>query len=193
MSFASLPSSACWQHGDIQTGFEASFFRPDGAGWLLSGSTSGIEDGVAWTVDYELAVDDRWHTTLAVVRNRTVDGTRSVRLESAGDGAWLVDGKPAPQLDGCVDVDLESSAMTNTLPVHRFALAVGAKADAPAVYVRATDLRIERLEQVYTRIDDERGLQRFDYLSVDADFRCVLRYDESGLVLDYPDIAVRFA
>jgi hypothetical protein len=36
-----------------------------------------------------------------------------VTLRADGDGSWVVDGRPAPQLDGCLDVDLESSSMTN--------------------------------------------------------------------------------
>jgi hypothetical protein len=37
--------------------------------------------------------------------------------------------------------------MTNALPVHRIALPAGAPADAPAAYVRAAGLAVERLEQ----------------------------------------------
>jgi hypothetical protein len=40
-------------------------------------------------------------------------------------------------LDGCLDADLESSAMTNAMPVRRLGLAVAARAAAPAAYFRA--------------------------------------------------------
>jgi len=53
--------------------------------------------------------------------------------------------------------------MTNALPVHRAGLLVGGRAAAPAVYVRALDLAVERLEQTYTRITDETSHQRYDY------------------------------
>jgi uncharacterized protein len=46
-------------------------------------------------------------------------GVRSTVLEADGHGQWKVDGEAAPQLDGCLDVDLEASAFTNALPVHR--------------------------------------------------------------------------
>jgi uncharacterized protein len=36
-------------------------------------------------------------------------------------------------------------------PARRLELAVGRHADAPAAYVRAEDLRVERLEQRYLR------------------------------------------
>jgi len=75
--------------------------------------------------------------------------------------------------------------------VHRLALATGARAETPAAYVRALDLRAERLEQSYTRLPDEAGQQRYRYAAPAFSFTCTLGYDESGLVLDYPGIAVR--
>ncbi len=53
---------------------------------------------------------------------------------------WRIDGRPSPHLDGCRDVDLESSALTNALPVHGLGLHVGQGAEAPAACVRALDL-----------------------------------------------------
>lgn len=38
---------------------------------------------------------------------------------------------------GCLDVDLELSALMNALPVRRMELGTGQRAAAPAVYVRA--------------------------------------------------------
>jgi hypothetical protein len=102
-----------------------------------------------------------------------------------------VDGKPARRLDGCLDVDLEASAMTNALPVRRLSLPVAAAAAAPAAYVRATGLMVERLEQTYLRTTDEAACQRYDYAAPAFGFGARLVYDESGLVLDYPGIAVR--
>ena len=77
------------------------------------------------------------------------------------------------------------------MPVHRLELGVGARADAPAAYVRAVDVRVERLEQEYRRIEDDGPHRRYDYRSPVFDFACDLVYDASGLVLDYPGIATR--
>jgi len=104
-----------------------------------------------------------------------------------------VDGNDAPHLSGCLDVDLESSAMTNALPVHRLNLQVDAHAAAPAAYVRARDLSVERLEQDYLRTSDENPHQRYDYSAPAFGVRCTLIYDESGLPLAYPGIAIRAA
>ena len=78
--------------------------------------------------------------------------------------------------------------MTNALPVRRLGLPVAA---AAAAYVRAGRLAVERLEQTYSRTTDEAACQRYDYAAPAFGFGARLVYDESGLVLDYPGIAVR--
>ena len=136
-------------------------------------------------------MDAAWLTREARVTTRTASGPRQAELVSDGAGHWLVDGRPAAHLDGCLDIDLESSALTNTLPVHRLELAPGSGAEPPAAYVRAPDLRAERLEQIYARLPDEARQQRYRYAAPAFGFTCTLGYDESGLILDYPGIAVR--
>jgi hypothetical protein len=81
--------------------------------------------------------------------------------------------------------------MTNALPVHRMGLQPGARAPAPAAYIRAAGLGVERLEQEYLRIADENPRPLYDYTAAAFNFTARLVYDESGLVLDYPGIAVR--
>jgi len=189
--FLRPPGTACWQHTRARSGFEVAYFQAHQGGWLIDGTTAAIEDGQTWVVTYSIVVDAAWLTRSARVATRTAAGSRETMLESDGAGHWLVDGDPAPHLDGCLDVDLESSAMTNTMPVHRLGLTLGARAAAPAAYVRALGLSAERLEQSYTRMADEGGRQRYDYAAPAFDFTSRLVYDESGLVVDYPGIARR--
>jgi uncharacterized protein len=190
MSLLPPPSSATWLHRDARTGFEVVYFSDPDNGHHIEGITTADEDDHAWIVAYEIDVAADWRTRGAGITTRTVDGTRSTDLE-LDEGRWRVDGVPVPKLDGCLDVDLESSAMTNAFPVHRMSLDVGQSSAAPAAYVRALDLSVERLEQTYTRLPDEDGREVYDYESPGHDFSCRLVFDGSGLVLDYPGIAVR--
>ncbi len=183
--------SACWQHRGARSGFEVAYFTAREHGWLVDGTTTAIEDAQSWVVTYRIEVDAAWATRSAHITARTAGGSRETLLESDGAGRWLVDGGPAPQLDGCLDVDLESSAMTNTLPVHRLGLRPGARADVPAAYVRALSPVAERLDQVYRRVPDEAAHRRYDYAAPAFGFTACLAYDDSGLVVDYPGIAVR--
>lgn len=191
MTFDPLPRCAAWLHHEARSGFEVVYCSPAADGWRLEGRTAAVEAGVGWTVDYDIVVDARWATRRATVSTRSAAGTRSVTLEADGGGRWTVDGAAAPALTGCRDVDLEASACTNTLPVHRMQLAADARTSAPAVYVRAIDATVERLQQTYTRRPGPGLPARFGYTAPAFDFECELTYDRSGLVLDYPGIAVR--
>jgi hypothetical protein len=190
VTFAEPPASAAWRHVDAREGFEVVFIRREAGGFAIDGRTSAVE-GEAWAVAYTIAVDEAWRTRSARVSSLWAGGRREASIEADCAGGWRVDGEAAPGLDGCLDVDLEASAFTNAFPVHRLGLAVGESADAPAAYVRAPDPDVERLEQRYTRIEDEGPHRRFDYEGPAFGFRAVLVYDESGLVLDYPGIAQR--
>jgi hypothetical protein len=191
MPFLPPPTSAAWSHQAARSGFEVVYLEPLDSGHLLTGVTAAVEGRQPWIVDYEILVDADWRTRSARVNGRSNTGPRTRMLESDGQGRWHIDGEAAPHLDGCLDVDLESSALTNALPVHRLALSIGAAAQAPAVYVRALGLGVERLEQRYTRTSDQDGHQSYDYAAPVFDFSCQLVYDETGLVLAYPGIAIR--
>ncbi len=191
MSFLPPPVTACWLHREARSGFEVAYFRSQEGGWAVDGTTAAVEDTQTWIVTYSIRLDAGWATRSARIIARTAAGLRETLLEVDHTGRWLVDGDPAPHLDGCRDVDLESSAMTNALPVHRLGLAAARQADAPAAYVRALDLSVDRLEQTYRRIADEGARQRYEYAAPAFDFTSCLVYDESGLVLDYPGVARR--
>jgi uncharacterized protein len=177
---------AAWRHIEARDGFEV--VHVDGR--VFEGSTSAVEEGEAWAVRYVLELAPDGSTRRARVSGL---GGAEVLLEGDGAGGWRANGEPAPRLDGLLDVDLESSALTNAFPVRRLGLAVGEAADAPAAYVRAHDLSVERLEQRYRRLPDGDRGQRYHYVSPAFGFECELAYDEAGLVLDYPGIAVRIA
>jgi uncharacterized protein len=77
-------------------------------------------------------------------------------LRPSGEGRLTVDGESASHLDGLLDVDLEASACTNTLPIHRLSLPRGEVTEAPAAYVRALDPSVTRLDQTCRPLDDRR-------------------------------------
>lgn len=186
-----FPTTAAWRHRDARAGFEVVFLEPRDDDLLIDGCTTGVEDSTPWVVGYAITLDPAGRTRRARITNRTPSGAAHVLLETDGAGRWTVDGEPARHLDGCLDVDLESSALTNAFPVRRMRLPLGADADAPAAYVRVVDLAVERLEQRYVRVADSDGRECYDYTAPAFDFAARLVYESDGLVHDYPGIAVR--
>ena len=193
MPFRDSPAFAAWRHHHARAGFEVVFLHFDDSGRRVEGATTAVEEGEAWVVRYCIRLADDWTTRSARVVGQSAAGVREATLEADGAGRWRVNGVAAPALDGCLDVDLESSTLTNAFPVHRLGLETGEQAEAPAAYARAGDLTIERLEQRYERLEDDNDRQRYSYSAPRFEFNCELLYDTYGLVLDYPSIAVRAA
>jgi hypothetical protein len=193
MRFQFPPRSAAWRHHEARDGFEVTFVHRHEDGYRVEGATSAVEDGEAWSVRYVIELASDWATRSARLEGRSGLGSHELRLDADGSGRWRIDGAAAPHLDGCLDVDLEASAFTNALPVHRLGLELGQHADVPAAYVRALDLTVERLDQGYTRVDAGADRERYDYCAPAFAYECRLSYDDYGLLLDYPGIAVRVA
>ena len=192
MTFAPLPATACWQHRGARSGFEVAYFRAEPGGCRIDGTTTAVEDAQTWIVTYSIQLDAAWLTRDARIAARTASGLRETVLACDGEGRWRIDGHRADYLDGCLDIDLESSALTNTLPVHRLELAAGARAETPAAYIRAFDLSAERLEQsLCAAARRNRAASATAIPLLPSTSPGTLVYDQSGLVLDYPGIAVR--
>jgi uncharacterized protein len=187
-----LPSQIAWRHVGAREGFEVTFVAEVDGGLCFTGTMSALEGTHAWAVSYQVTVDPMsWTTRSARVRAHSHVGERALEVTTDGAGSWRLDGRPAPHLDGCLDIDLESSVLTNAFPVRRLGLASGQGADAPGAYVRAEDLCVERLEQRYVRLGHQGRC--FAYAAPAFEFTCVLAYDDAGLLLDYPGLAVRAA
>ncbi|WP_223624409.1 putative glycolipid-binding domain-containing protein [Microbacterium sp. EST19A] len=191
MRLSPLPPEASWTHRGVRDGFEVVFLRSAGDGHRLVGHTTANEESVLWSVGYDVTLDAAWRTVAVHATTLTAAGGREVALTRDAADRWVVDGEPRPDLDGCADVDFESSAVTNTFPIHRLDLVEGKAFDVSSAFVRADDLRVERLDQTYTLIArSDEGLT-LHYESPTFEFVCDLIYDGAGLIVDYPGIAVR--
>src|ERR1700748_2646996 len=106
----------------------------DEDGWTADGAMVAVFDGRAVRLTYRLQVDVAG-ATRALDLSDSVGGA-SLGLRGDGHGRWSdVDGAPVPDLDGCIDVDISTTPLTNTLPVRRLRLAPGESADIQVAYV----------------------------------------------------------
>jgi ketosteroid isomerase-like protein len=184
---------ATWRHLDARDGFEIASLRSLGDGHRLTGHTSAVEDGTAWSVGYVIDVDAHWRTVRADLTELSAGRHTTMTIESDRAGHWLVDGTPAPSVAGCIDIDLESSALTNTIFLHRTRPTSPHPHHAPAAFVRCAPLRVERVDQTYRPTGPDRSTITYRYRSPAYDTDIELHFDRHGLVLDYPGLATRHA
>lgn len=116
---------------------------------------------------------------------------RRVSFEVGADGIWSVDGEPADALRGCLDIDVAATPFTNTLPIKRLGLEVGASASFDVVWVGVPDVAVERGRQRYTRLPGDG--RRYEYVSLSGTLgpSHVLTCDDNDLVIDYERFARR--
>lgn len=127
----------------------------------------------------DVEVDAAWRTRRAEV---AADGS-SRRLTSDAAGTWWLDGAGAPDLVGAIDVDVEASPLTNTLPIRRLQASATDDAEVTAAWVRVPGRAVEPLVQRYTQV----GPQAWRYRSASG-FEANLTVDEHGLVERYGDV-----
>jgi hypothetical protein len=172
---------AMWQRTDA-LGLEYCTLatRPDGA--TLSGTVLAAPDDVPMRLVYAVRCDDAWRTTTAAIDLHHAGVHTRVELACDDTLRWYLGGEHLPELDGCEDVDLSATPSTNTLPIRRLALEVGASRDVLAAWIRFPSCEIAPLPQRYTRLGD----RRFRYESRGGAFVAELEVDAHGLVIDYP-------
>ena len=139
-------------------------------------------DGRPTRLAYRIEAGPDW-----AVRRLTLEpyGEPGLVLERRDGDRWYDgDGVERADLAGCVDVDIALTPFTNTLPIRRLGLDVGAaSADLRIIYVQVDrGLMVEAVGQRYVRLAED------TYRYSSGDFSADLTVDPDGLVTDYPEL-----
>jgi hypothetical protein len=170
-----------WRRSDQVLADEHCTLTLRDGGLALVGTVLGSDAGVPVRIEYRVLAVDAGPTTAVHVRDLRGFSQRTIALERSSKGAWSVDGAAAPGLKGCMDVDLGCSPSTNTLPIRRLRLAIGASKTIQAAWVRFPELDVVKTPQTYTRLDE------LTYRYASGTFEAELTVDDDGLVTSYAE------
>lgn len=168
-----------WRRTDEVQVDEACTLTVRDGGLSLVGTVLGAEGGLPVRIEYRVMAAGTGMTTAAHVRDSRGFAQRTVALARDAKGGWTIDGRPAPELKGCTDVDLGCTPSTNTLPIRRIRLAFGASRTIQAAWLRFPELDVVKAAQTYTRLDE------FTYRYVSGTYEAELVVDDEGLVAAY--------
>jgi hypothetical protein len=177
-----------WSAWDgCEAGLEHLEMAPEGDHGVVESVVIGSIDGKRFGLHYGLVIDAAWR-----VREARLATTAGGRLLLIGDGrgGWHVNGEPSSALKGCIDIDIQATPFTNTLPIRRLTWEPGESRVIFVAYVNVPSLTVEVGRQRYTAAESG-GSYRFE--SLDEPFEAQLRVDPDGLVLDYPGLFRRLA
>ena len=168
-------------------GHRARWLRWDGSGeeeltltWENEGWTaSGIV--TAERVQYVMRLSPTWHVRQFILFRDLEEP--DLWLATDGGGRWgEMNGAHRLELDGCLDVSLDITPFTQTIPIRRLPLHVGHTADITTVTVDVETLEVRPDHQRYTRA----GERQWVFTHLETGDETAFEVDEHGLVLDQP-------
>jgi hypothetical protein len=172
-----------WRRLDVP-GHEVAEVRRVEKGWQLTGTAVFAHEQRPCRLDYIVTCNDAWWTTAASVAG--VSGDLEIDLRVAVDAArrWRVNGAEYPDVEGCIDIDLEFTPSTNLLPIRRLGLAIGEEATVRVAWLSFPSLNFETVPQVYRR--ERERTYRFE--SSGGAFVRLLEVNAAGFVTSYPGL-----
>jgi hypothetical protein len=188
MPGANMKFEARWvSTGDAdRIGLQHVTYSPDGEGLRFGGVVVSNRTEHGFGLSFELIIDAAWHVTRTAV---WLSDGRTLVLHSDGAGNWTDDqGTRLPDFDGCIDIDISATPLTNTLPIRRLGLSLGERRHIKVVYIAVPELTGHVMEQAYTCLETSR---LYRYEGIDSNFSTELEIDQNGLVVDYPSMFER--
>jgi hypothetical protein len=172
-----------------------------GDGLRATGTQLGAEPA-PFRVDYRLEAPQ--FVTRELELTATAEGwRRHLLLRHDGHGAWDAevddhgdvpggrwDGS-LPDLSEALDIDIENSPLTNTMPILRHGFQREGTGDFAMAFVTSPSLRVEASPQRYEHVRTTDAGSVVRYISRDGDFTAELELDSDGLLTFYPRLARR--
>lgn len=153
--------------------------------WHATGRMVIASDSIA-AARYSLRCAGDGRFTALQLDVAAAGGCRTLEVTASADGQWTVDGNARPDLADCIDIDLNRTPLTNTLPIRRLDWALDQARDFVMAYVSVPELIVRAVPQRYTCVQRETAHRVFRYES--GAFQADIAVDQAGLVLDYPGI-----
>jgi uncharacterized protein len=137
-------------------------------------------------VHYKLETDEHWRTRKVEIIKRSKEMVNNWHLIKSGEG-WLVNDHPAADLEGCMDIDISLTPLTNTLPIRRLDFISQPHHRIEVVYIDMLAGEISKVRQHYTRLSGHSYLYEND----DGEFSARLNTDSEDFVIDYEGLFER--
>ncbi|QHS58593.1 putative glycolipid-binding domain-containing protein [Chitinophaga agri] len=154
----------------------------------IQGNITGLVKDLPIHVQYKISTNAQWEVQTVII-SILEHGENTLQLTRANDRWQDKQGTVHAIFDDCTDIDISLTPFTNTLPINRLSLAIGASADIAVVYFDLPGMDIKPARQRYSRL----SATTYRYESLTSGFTAELEVDEAGLVINYPEIWERIA
>jgi hypothetical protein len=172
------------------------------SGGLSATGTQLAAEPAPYRVDYRLEAPD-FVTRELELTSMGEGWRRHLTLRHDGEGSWEaeiddegdVPGGPwngaLPELSEALDIDIQNSPLTNTMPILRHGFHREGSGDFLMAFVTIPSLRVEASPQRYEHVRTTEDGSVVRYISREGDFTAELELDSDGLLSFYPRLARR--
>jgi uncharacterized protein len=173
--------SILWRRLDCP-GHEAAHLFTKNSSWHVEGTAVFAYQNEPCRLDYRIVCSSDWKTRSAEISGVVGRNEHNIRLSVDAEQQWRLNDEDSPQVNGCLDLDLNFSPVTNLLPIRRLNLKEGEEGKVRAAWLRFPSFKLEPLDQIYRRID--RTI--YQYESAGGRFKTDLTVNTAGFVTQYP-------
>jgi len=151
---------------------------------IVDGYITGEGFGKLFQVSYKLTIDPKWQIEAFHIELLS-DTSFSLSFQKNRNNQWVNEqGELLADLNECTDIDISLTPFTNTLPIKRLNLPVGASKEITVIYIDLPSNRYQPVKQRYTNLDN--GIYKYENL--ESGFTSMLEVDKDGIVINYPGI-----
>lgn len=144
----------------------------------------GIHESTPYKVDYNIKAKPNWELVSCRIASQLGEAADIQTFHRSRSGSWTRNKQPVEGAEGCTDIDISVSPLTNSFPINRLDLQVDQDREIKVLYIDILNQAIKPATQRYTKLSEF----EYHYQNVPNDFEAVITVDQLGLVKEYPGL-----
>lgn len=154
--------------------------------YIVSSKIIGSYLDKIYTAEYTINTDRNWNILEFFIQSE-VNSTKNTLSGKKLGNKWEINQIERPEFEGIQYIDISLTPFTNALPINTLKLQENNSQEIQVIYIDVLNNGFRTASQRYTRTAKEKYL----YENIPTNFEAEITVDESGLVLDYPQLFER--
>ena len=151
---------------------------------IISSVIVGFHKGLTYRLRYTIEVNADWQTLQCDIITEVDGQLQNYSFHNVGNSQWTMNGVLHPEFDGCTEVDISLTPLTNTLPINRLRLKVNIEAEIKVICIDVLKQEINTVRQKYRKLSAD----EYRFENVSNDFKALIKVNAQGFVTDYPPL-----
>lgn len=172
--------------GILYQSLECFTLREDTGNYIISSKIIGSYLDKIYTAEYTINTDRNWNVLEFLIQSEVNSAKNTLSGKKRGN-KWEINQTERPEFEGIQYIDISLTPFTNTLPINTLKLQENKSQEIQVIYIDVLNSALRPASQRYTRTAKEKYL----YENIPKNFEAEITVDESGLVLDYPQLFER--